>query len=156
MVSGSLGIAIAFYSSSFKVLLRRPAIQPTRVLIVDDEFLIRWSLCQFLASEGYEVTTAEDGAEALEIARTECFDYVITDLSMPRLDGWGLLDNLMRFDLPPRVIVITGQDEDDNRRKVEEKGGWAYIEKSYLISDIKSALETRVMTTQSSGLEMSN
>ena len=100
----------------------------TKVLVVDDEFLIRSSHGQFLASEGYEVMTAENGLKGLEMAGAEHFDFVITDLSMPGLDGWELLDNLMKFSSPPRVIVITGQDTEGNRRRVQEKGGWGYVD----------------------------
>jgi CheY-like chemotaxis protein len=152
----SFGTTIAILHFRSQVRVRRQAIQPTRVLIVDDEFLIRWSLGQFLESEGYEVTTAKDGVEALEVASAAWFDYVITDLSMPRLDGWGLLDNLTQFRPAPRVIVITGQDEEDNRRKVVEKGGWAYLEKSYLISEIKDAMETGIAVRNTSCRELSN
>ena len=114
----------------------------TKVLVVDDEFLIRSSLGQFLASEGYEVMTAENGLKGLEMAGAEHFDFVITDLSMPGLDGWELLDSLMKFSSPPRVIVITGQDTEGNRRRVQEKGGWGYVDKSSLVHHIGDALKT--------------
>jgi CheY-like chemotaxis protein len=118
----------------------REAISP-KVLIVDDEFLIRWSLVQLLSEEDYEVTAVEDGWKAIEIASAERFDYVITDLGMPGLDGWGVLDKLMEFEFPPRVIVMTADAAEEHRKLVEQKGGWGYVEKTYLIRDIKKTLK---------------
>ena len=118
----------------------RVAISP-KVLIVDDEFLIRWSLVQLLSEEDYEVTAVEDGWKAIEIASAERFDFVITDLGMPGLDGWGVLDKLMELQFPPRVIVMTADAAEEHRQLVEQKGGWGYVEKTYLIQEIKKALK---------------
>jgi CheY-like chemotaxis protein len=87
------------------------------------------------------VTAAEDGRNALEIAQRESFDFVVTDLAMPGLDGWELLDMLLRFRTPPRVIVITVQGEENCQRKVKERGGWAYVEKDCLIPGVREALK---------------
>jgi CheY-like chemotaxis protein len=119
----------------------REAISP-KVLIVDDEFLIRWSLVQLLAEEGYEVTAVDDGKKAVEMAATERFDFVITDLGMPGLDGWGVLDELMQFQFPPRVIIMTADAAEEQRKLVKQKGGCGYIEKSCLIQEIKKTLES--------------
>jgi CheY-like chemotaxis protein len=61
---------------------------------------------------------------------------------MPEVDGWKVLDTLTQFQFPPRVIVITAHGEENNERTVKEKGGWAYVEKSHLIDDIKETLKS--------------
>ncbi len=123
---------------------------PPKVLIVDDEYLIRWSLVQLLSEEDYEVTAVEDGWKAVAIASAERFDFVITDLGMPGLDGWGVLDKLMELQFPPRVIVMTADAADGHRKLVEQKGGWGYVEKTYLVQEIrqvlKKPLEVRPLT----------
>ena len=119
----------------------RAVIQPQKVLIVDDEYLIRWALAQSLSEAGYEVTAVEDGLKALEAAQKESFDFVVTDLAMPGLDGWQLLEMLLRLQTPPRVIVITVQGEENCQRKVKERGGWAYVEKDRLIPGVREALK---------------
>ncbi len=116
------------------------AIQAQKILIADDEFLIRWSLSQALSKEGHEVITVEDGGQAIDLASTQNFDYVITDLAMPGIDGWKVLDVLTRRRPSPRVIVMTAHGEEDTRKTVEEKGGWAYVEKTQLIDGIKKVL----------------
>jgi two-component system, chemotaxis family, chemotaxis protein CheY len=62
-----------------------------RILVVDDDESIRTTVAEALADEGYEVLTAQDGAQALELVRATEPDGVILDLMMPVLDGWGFL-----------------------------------------------------------------
>ena len=112
-----------------------------KVLIVDDEYLIRWALAQSLSEAGYEVTAVEDGWKALKTAQRESFDFVVTDLAMPGLDGWQLLEMLLQFEMPPRVIVITSQAEENCQRKVKDRGGCAYVEKDRIIPGVREALK---------------
>lgn len=82
----------------------------------------------------------EDGRKAIELARKERFDFVVTDLAMPGVDGWRVLETLVRMQAPPGVIVITAQADDQRRRAVKEKGGLACVDKSCLIEGVKSSL----------------
>ena len=129
-----------FLGRRFYISQSHEVIAAPKVLVVDDDDLIRWSLVRFLSHAGYEVTTAVNGLEALTIAGTLHFDFVITDLCMPELDGWKLLDKLMQLQPPPRVIVMSAHEERDDHRMVKEKGGWAYLEKSGLLDRIIEAL----------------
>jgi CheY-like chemotaxis protein len=116
--------------------------KPRRVLVVDDEYLIRWAISHTLAEAGYEVTAAEDGLKAMEATAGQSFDFVITDLDMPGLGGWELLEKLLTLETPPRVIVTSARVDRDNMRILKEKGGWAYVEKSSsLIEEIKETLK---------------
>jgi len=112
-----------------------------RILIADDEFLTRWSLAQALSQEGYEVIVVENGKKAIEAAKTQHFDFVITDLVMPELNGWKVLEILQETYPPPRVIIITAHGGEDTERVAKEKGAWAYIEKPYIIDQIKKILK---------------
>jgi DNA-binding response OmpR family regulator len=102
--------------------------------------LIRWALAHALSEAGYEVSAAEDGWKALQMAEKECFDFVVTDLVMPGLDGWKLLEKLCRLPAPPRVIVMTAHGDADYPKRVKENGGWAYVEKTSLIDGVKETL----------------
>ncbi len=85
----------------------------TRVLVVEDEFLIRMSLAEALSDEGFVVLEAGSAAEALELARVERdIALVLTDLQLPGgLDGWALAERLRaeRPELP--VIFVTGRPD---------------------------------------------
>ncbi len=111
-----------------------------KILIADDEFLIRWSLTQALCQEGHEVISVEDGRKAIEAAEAEHFDFIITDLVMPESDGWEVLKMTTRTESPPRVIVITARGNDETGTVAKARGAWAYVEKPYIIDKIKEIL----------------
>jgi len=117
------------------------AIRPLKILIVDDEYLIRWSLSHALSQEGYEVKAVEDGRKALDAA-SEHFDFVITDLVMPELDGWQVLEYFRRVHPQTRVIILTAHGKETFEKAAHEKGAWAYIEKPYCIDRIKELLKS--------------
>ena len=110
-------------------------------MIADDEFLIRWSLTQALSQEGYDVFAVEDGGKAIEAIRAQHFDFIITDLVMPELNGWNVLRILQETQPPSRVIIITAHGREDTERIVKEKGAWAYVEKPYIIEKIIGILK---------------
>jgi len=114
---------------------------PTRILIADDEYLIRWSLEQALSQEGYETHAVENGRKAVEAVRAQPFDFVITDLFMPETDGWKVLETACQSCPRPRVIVITGHGNEGTKKLARTRGAWAYVEKPYLIDQIKAILK---------------
>jgi YesN/AraC family two-component response regulator len=77
-------------------------------LVVDDDPSLLRTLEEWLGMEGYDVRVANDGLEAIELARWEAFDVVVTDLRMPRLDGLGLLSQLETLAPDVRVIFMSG------------------------------------------------
>ena len=82
----------------------------------------------------------ENGKEAIELARTQRFDFIITDLVMPELNGWKVLEILQETQPSPRVIIITAYGGEDIERMVKEKGALTYVEKPYIIDPIKKIL----------------
>ena len=87
-----------------------------RILIVDDDRNSRESLSRALARDGYEILAAENGKVALEVARANEIDLVLTDLKMPGLDGLGFLEGLrvVRPDVPAILISAYGQRRTGN------------------------------------------
>ena len=112
-----------------------------KILIADDEFLVRWSLAQALSLDGHHIIAVDNGKKAIEAAQVEHFDFIITDLSMPELDGWKLLETVRQVQSPPRVIIITAQGKEGSEKIAKEKGAWAYVEKPYIIEKIKQILK---------------
>ena len=83
-----------------------------RILVVDDELIVRSWIARLLREEGYAVEIATDGAEALRIAREspDDFDLVVTDVRMPQMDGWQL-GRRVREEWPGLpVLYISGYD----------------------------------------------
>src|SRR5215471_3713929 len=101
-----------------------------RVLIVDDEESARRGLCELLASWGYETAMAADGLEALDRMSEVSPQVVITDIIMPRLDGFQLLSHVREQYPSAAVIMLTGQGSIDAAiRSVKEEGAFYYFEK---------------------------
>lgn len=87
----------------------RPALDPRRILIVDDDALVRASLAAVLHCEGYEVYGAEDGYAAIESAIEHQPDLVLLDLNMPNMDGWVAFLKLEEVRPLIPVIVLTAR-----------------------------------------------
>jgi DNA-binding response OmpR family regulator len=104
-----------------------------RVLVADDEPPIRL-LCEVnLAVAGIGVLQAEDGEEALALARAEAPDLILLDLMMPRLDGWTVAEELAAdertSDIP--VVFLTARATTADRRRAEELGALGYVLKPF-------------------------
>ena len=78
-----------------------------RILVVDDEHLIRWTLEQHLTGEGCEVHTAEDGEKALEMVKEISPDLVLLDNQLPGANGIEVLGRIKEIDKGIVVIMIT-------------------------------------------------
>ena len=80
--------------------------QPT-ILLIEDEARLRDNLQTLLQSEGYRITTAQNGTEGIKRLRQEAFDLVITDLVMPEVDGFQVLEYLKAYSPETVVVVMT-------------------------------------------------
>ena len=110
-------------------------------MIVDDEYLIRWSLSKALSQQGFEVSSVEDGRKAVDALNTQTFDFIITDLLMPELDGWKVLETALKIFPEPRVILISAHGGEGTQERAKEKGAWAYVEKPFVVDRIIQILK---------------
>lgn len=118
-----------------------------KVLVVDDSVNTREIEKSILEAYGYQVTLAGDGAEALEKARKVKYDLIITDVEMPRMDGFTLTETL-RADAEYRetpIMLLTSRDKEEDKRRGIRVGANAYIlkgdfEQSNLIATIENLL----------------
>ncbi|HEX4930215.1 MAG TPA: response regulator [Gaiellaceae bacterium] len=85
-----------------------PSLGTERILLVEDEEVVRSLLRTILAGKGYDVLVASDGPEAVRLARTEPFDLLITDMVMPKMSGKELVDQLRRSRPGLRVVSMSG------------------------------------------------
>ena len=115
-----------------------------KIVVVDDEKLLRETLKELLELEGYEVYIAEDGRRGLEVINQHKPDLVVTDMRMPVLDGLGLINILKQSDTCKTVIVLTGHGTPENARAAFTKGAVAYLHKpldfDQLCDNIKRAV----------------
>lgn len=113
----------------------RPAVHQTCVLVVDDSPSVRHLNTRLINSAGWKAIVAKDGVEAIEMlqAGEEIPDVVLTDVEMPRMDGYELLSTLKKSerwkDIP--VVMITSRAGDKHRQKAVELGASEYLVKPY-------------------------
>jgi DNA-binding NtrC family response regulator len=107
-----------------------------RILVVDDEEIIRESLSFILEKEGYEVETAENGLEALNKIELQPFDIVITDLEMPEVKGIELLEKVQSITPETFVLIITAYASIETAIAALRKGASDYIIKPLEFEDI--------------------
>jgi len=96
--------------------------QASHVLVVDDDKLARMEISRCVEQQGYSVSLAEDGAQALDMLRSQTFGLVLLDLLMPGVDGFEVLRQ-MKADATLRevpVIVITAVDDPESAAKCAE------------------------------------
>ncbi len=120
------------------------SIPPRRVVIAEDEALIRLDLAEMLAEEGYDVVAAvEDGEQA--VARTEELrpDLVILDVKMPRLDGIAAAERIAAQRIAP-VVMLTAFSQRDLVERARDAGAMAYVVKPFGKSDLLPAIEMAV------------
>ena len=94
-----------------------PVIRRPRVLVIDDEPAMREVSCECLSLLGYDVEAARDGADGLAWLARERFDLVMTDLRMPVLDGWGVVEGVRRIAPGLPVVILTGSSDHEDRAR---------------------------------------
>lgn len=118
-----------------------------KILVIDDEDIVRTSCSRTLCPEGYEVSLAKNGAEGLKVAGEDKFDLVLTDLKMPDMDGLEVLRIIKEKWPETKVIIVTGYQTVDTSVKAVRLGACDYIEKPFtpdaLISAVREALTGR-------------
>lgn len=113
-----------------------------RVLTVDDSPSMRALLLGALTSRGFAVEQAEDGQQALEWLAANEVDVVITDINMPRLDGFGLIEKLrasaLHADRP--ILVLTTESSDEKKQRARNAGATGWIVKPFDADKLSTAL----------------
>jgi two-component system, chemotaxis family, chemotaxis protein CheY len=105
----------------------------TRILAVDDSPSMRDMVRIALSGAGFQVTQAADGAEALEIARKDSFDLVLSDVNMPRMDGISLIRALRaeaNYKHTP-ILMLTTESSADRKREGKDAGATGWIVKPF-------------------------
>jgi DNA-binding response OmpR family regulator len=118
-------------------------LNPTRVLVVDDEAPIRL-LCRVnLEAEGMQVLEAADGLAGVEAARAERPDVILLDVMMPGMDGWQVAERLVEDDTTNHIplIFLTARAELRDRARGLELGGVDYITKPFNPVELASVVE---------------
>ena len=126
------------------------------ILIVEDEKNTREGLRQFLETLNYDVLTAVNGEEALQLYKKEKPDLVLSDIRMPTLDGLTLLERILAFNPQASVILLTAYGTVQDAVKAMKKGAFYYLTKPVNLEEleflVKKALQSRTLQEENQEL----
>lgn len=121
-----------------------PDKQQNRVLVAEDEALIRQDLVELLSEEGFEVIgQAANGEEAIELARDLSPDLVVMDVKMPKVDGITAAETIAEERIAP-IVMLTAFSQRDLVERARDAGAMAYVVKPFDASDLIPAIEIAI------------
>jgi response regulator NasT len=118
------------------------SVEPVRILIAEDETIIRLDLRELLERAGFTVVAeARDGEEAVELARSESPDLALLDVKMPKLDGIDAARRILD-EHPIPIVMVTAYGEQELVSRAGEAGVFGYLVKPFRESDLLPAIQT--------------
>jgi two-component system response regulator AtoC len=121
-------------------------VKKPKILVIDDEKLLRWSLHKYFSKEGFAVFTAESGVKGLELFSEEQPDLVLLDLHLPDIYGIDVLETIRKENPDAVVIIVTALGDIENATKTIRFGAYDFVEKPFNFKKLKilvgNALET--------------
>jgi two-component system OmpR family response regulator len=118
------------------------------LLVVDDEPFLRDAVAASLRFLGFEVTTAQTGAEALRLARDRPFDLVVLDVMLPDTDGFEVITRLRRDGCQVPVIFLTAKDTQEDKVTGLTLGGDDYLTKPFGLEELAARIRTVLRRTR--------
>ncbi|NIP42536.1 MAG: response regulator [candidate division Zixibacteria bacterium] len=120
------------------------SVQSSKILIVDDEQIILNIASDVLKSEGYEIETTQDPREALEKIKTKKFDFLLTDIKMPHIDGMTLAKEAQKISPDTGTIFMTGYASLDTAKEAIKAGAYDYIMKPFELAELRKGIAKAV------------
>lgn len=123
-----------------------------KILIVEDEKAIQDILIEPLAFAGYDVTAASDGLEGINLFHTKCFDLVLLDIMLPKIDGYAVCEMIRQESKIP-IILLTALDAEDDQIKGFDLLADDYITKPFSIKLVLKRVEALLRRTMGEGTQ---
>ncbi len=128
-----------------------------KILIIDDEKNIRYTLGDILKTEGYEVDDAKDGMEGMEKMIINDYDVVLCDISMPKMNGMEVLDKTMELGKAAQMIMISAHADIDMAVEATKKGAFDFLQKpldlNRILVSIRNALDKSTLVEETKVLK---
>ena len=121
------------------------AVEPGRVLVVDDEPVVTSMVCDVLATVGYVVASAASGEKALNLVPTFNPSVVLLDLAMPGMSGMEVLQHLRREYPHIPVVILSGNQDAEVKRRALEAGACDYLTKPFSLTLLRVAVRAAIV-----------
>ena len=120
------------------------------ILVVDDEPEIR-SMVVDVLSEDFRCQWAGNGEDAFQLAGTNLFDIIVSDIAMPNMSGLELLDKVQGLEPRPKVVLMTGAGTAQSARQAICRGAFDYIRKPFDVADLKRIVDEAIAEDNAPG-----
>lgn len=124
----------------------------SKILIIDDEKIIRSTLREILEYEKYQISEAQDGEEGLKMLQDEDFDLVLCDIKMPKMDGLEVLEKASELEKFPQFIMISAHGSIETAVEATKKGAFDFVPKppdlNRLLLTVRNALEKKNLVSE--------
>ena len=117
-------------------------ISSKHILIVDDSQDLTHVIADFLSMYGYQVHTARDGYDALECMHSQQIQVVVSDIHMPRMDGFTLMGEIRTKYPKVPIVLITGFSVSEAKKMAFERGANAFVAKPFKLKELKRVIES--------------
>jgi two-component system, OmpR family, alkaline phosphatase synthesis response regulator PhoP len=128
-------------TSGFNFMVRTSSLNAQKLLLVEDEPGLVMTLTDLLGGEGYEVKSARDGQEGLDIASSGDFDLIVLDVMLPGISGFELCRVLRRRGIRTPILMLTARGEIEDRVKGLHAGADDYLPKPFAIPELLARLQ---------------
>jgi DNA-binding NtrC family response regulator len=116
------------------------AAKKRKVLIVEDEAVVRESVRDWLVEDGYEVDVAENGEEALKKIKKEEFGVIVLDLKLPGIDGLQVFEQAKELKPETKGVIITAYPSKETKEKAKRLGLMDYLAKPFKVEDLEKLI----------------
>lgn len=129
----------------------------SKILIIDDEKVIRATLKEILEYEKYEISEAQDGEQGLKMIQEQEYDLVLCDVKMPKMDGLEVLEKVAEMDKQPQFIMISAHGTIETAVEATKKGAFDFIPKppdlNRLLLTVRNALDKKNLVSETKVLK---
>lgn len=113
-----------------------------KILIVEDEKILNKTINKSLKDAGYEVESAFDGFDAMEMIEIESYDLIVLDLNLPNMDGMEILKNLRKEDVETKVLILSARSQIQDKVEGLDAGANDFLQKPFHLDELKARVRS--------------
>ena len=113
-----------------------------KILIVEDEKILNNTINKSLKDAGYEVESAFDGFDAMEMIEIESYDLIVLDLNLPNMDGMEILKNLRNEDVETKVLILSARSQIQDKVEGLDAGANDFLQKPFHLDELKARVRS--------------